>query len=68
MEDNNINNQTKNLYHEKFKTTILKDYNITILYAKISLIISLITTFYILQLQFHLLQHNVINRNLCLII
>lgn len=32
-------NQTKNLYHEKFKTIILKDYNITILYAKISLII-----------------------------
>lgn len=29
MEHNNINNQTKNLYHEKFKTTILKDYNIT---------------------------------------
>lgn len=53
MEHNNINNQTKNLYHEKFKTTILKDYSITILYAKISLII---------------LQHNVINRNLCLII
>lgn len=53
MVHNNINNQTKNLYHEKFKTTILKDYNITILYAKISLII---------------LQYNVINRNLCLII
>lgn len=45
MEHNNINNQTKNLYHEKFKTTILKDYSITILYAKISFI----------------LQHNVIN-------
>lgn len=34
MEHNNINDQTKNLYHEKFKSTILKNYNITTYIAK----------------------------------